>query len=130
MGHEKTPKPLWYRGFPVQYLFWLHKKTIDPADEKTLETALRYKMLQASIRSQKNLPPTTDPARIEARFKEAHSLESNVYRNRITEADKFPFRKAFDALQGKEMKLDELSSALDAKKLELDRQAEGPQAKA
>jgi hypothetical protein len=24
LGHEKTPKPLWYRGFPVQYLFWLH----------------------------------------------------------------------------------------------------------
>ena len=23
-GHEKTPKPLGYRGFPVQYLFWLH----------------------------------------------------------------------------------------------------------
>ena len=23
-GHEKTPKPLWYRGFPVRYLFWSH----------------------------------------------------------------------------------------------------------
>ena len=24
LGHEKTPKPLGYRGFPVQYLFWPH----------------------------------------------------------------------------------------------------------
>ena len=22
--HEKTQKPLWFLGFPVQYLFWLH----------------------------------------------------------------------------------------------------------
>ena len=24
IGHEKTPKPLWLRGFPVRYLFWSH----------------------------------------------------------------------------------------------------------
>ena len=106
------------------------KKTVDPADEKTLETVLRYRMLQQSIKSQKNLPPTTDPARIEARFKEAQSLESNAYRSMITEADKYPFRKAFEALQGREMKLDEMSTALDSKKKELDLAAEGPKAQA
>lgn len=107
-------------------------KKIDPSDkasfEKTFETVLRYNMLKRSIKAQNDLPPTNDPAMIEKRYEEAKSLESNAYRSRITEAEKFPYRKAFEALGGSEMKLDELSTALDAKKRELELQAQGPQA--
>ena len=35
LGHEKTPKPLWYRGFPVQYLFWLHNMVAGEGLEPT-----------------------------------------------------------------------------------------------
>lgn len=107
-------------------------KTIDPSDkasfEKTFEAVLRYDMLKKSIKAQSSLPPANNPAMIEKRYEEAKSLESSAYRSNITEKDKFPYRKAFEALSGSEMNLDEMSAALDAKKRELELQAEGPQA--
>lgn len=100
----------------------------EKAYEKTFETVLRYKLFDTFIRAQNSLPPTQDPARIEARFDAVKEDESNVYRNRITEEQKLPYRKAFEALDGRELRLDQMSSALDAKKRELDLAAEGPQA--
>ena len=102
----------------------------EKAYEKTFETVLRYKLFDTFIRAQNSLPPTQDPARIEARFDAVKEDESNVYRNRITEEQKLPYRKAFEALDGQELRLDQMSAALDAKKRELDLAAEGPQAHA
>ena len=43
-GHEKTQKPLWLLGFPVQYLFWLHTMVAGEGLEPTTSGLWVYKV--------------------------------------------------------------------------------------
>lgn len=79
-------------------------------------------------RVKKNNPLAPGPEAIEARYQEAKKRERGAYRTTITEIHKHPYRKAFESMKGLTMTLDEMSSELDKRQLQLKMQPEGPQA--
>ncbi len=100
-------------------------------DEKTFDQFFRLKSLDNALRSVKNNIPTKDLKIISDRFEQAKTLESDAYRLKVTDALRYPYREAFEALKDQgPMDLREMSEAIEGKKAQLDarREAGGPQA--